>query len=121
MLTSYSPSISSSPNLSSRPNSLLTLTPLAAATGVVLAFALVLAFFAAGAGTASSRPPSSSSAFPFSPSMSSLVSATIFLALFLEAGVTVAVAAVAFLFGVLGCGVVLVLLSWMVEERAPYL
>jgi hypothetical protein len=53
--------------------------------------------------------------------MSSLVSATIFLALFLEAGVTVAVAAVAFLFGVLGCGVVLVLLSWMVEERAPYL
>jgi hypothetical protein len=110
MLTSSSPSISSSPNLSSQPNSLLTLTPLAAATGVVLAFALVLAFFAA-----------SSSAFPFSPSMSSLVSATIFLALFLEAGVAVAVAAVAFLFGVLGCGVVLVLLSWMVEERAPYL
>jgi hypothetical protein len=53
--------------------------------------------------------------------MSSLVSATIFLALFLETGVAVAVAAVAFLFGVLGCGVVLVLLSWMVEERAPYL
>ena len=50
-----------------------------------------------------------------------MVSATIFLALFLEAGVAVAAAAVAFLFGVLGCGVVLVLLSWRVEERAPYL
>jgi hypothetical protein len=53
--------------------------------------------------------------------MSSLVSARTFLAFFLEVGVADVVAAVAFLFGVLGCGVVLVLLSWMVEERAPYL
>jgi hypothetical protein len=43
--------------------------------------------------------------------------------LFLEAGVADAVpvpAVVAFLFGVLGCGVVL-LLVWRLEERAPYL
>jgi hypothetical protein len=133
MLTSSSASTSSPPIPSSRPNSLFTLTPptagaetAAAATGVVPALALVLAFFAAGAGTASSC---SSSAFLFSlsPSTSSpVVSATTFLALFLEAGVAVVAAAAAvFLFGVLGCGVVLLLvpllLVWRVEERAPYL
>jgi len=122
MLTSSSPSTTSSPTASSNPNSLFTFTPpSAAATGAVLgAFVFVLAFFLAGSGTASS--PSSAYPFSFSPSRSAREP------LFLEAGVADAVPAVpaaVFLFGVLGCGVVLllllVLLVWRVEERAPYL
>jgi hypothetical protein len=68
----------------------------------------------AGSGTASSSS-SATSRLDFS---------ACFQPLFLEAGVADAVpvpAVVAFLFGVLGCGVVLLLLVWTVEERAPYL
>jgi hypothetical protein len=124
MLTSSSAS-TSSPTPSSNPNSSFTFTPPSAA-GVVLlaAFALVLAFFFAGSGTASSCS-SSSCTFSFSPSRSAPVVSFCFHPLFLEAGVAdaVPVPAVAFLFGVRGCGVVLllVLLVWSVEERAPYL
>jgi hypothetical protein len=91
------------------------------------AFALVLAFFFAGSGTASSCSCSapSSCASSFSPSRSAPDVSFCFHPLFLEAGVVdaVPVPAVAFLFRVRGCGVVLllVLLVWSVEERAPYL
>ena len=122
MLSSSSAS-TSSPNPSCPPNSLFTLTPPSAA-GVALApFAFVLAFFLAGSGTASSCSCSASSspAFSFSTSRLELTAWFCFHPLFREAGVAEAVpATVTFLFGVLGCGVVL-LLVWRVEERAPYL
>jgi hypothetical protein len=76
----------------------------------------------AGSGKASSS--SSAPSFSFSPSTSRLKFSACFQPLFLEAGVADAVpvpAVVAFLLGVLGCGVVLLLLVWRVEERAPYL
>lgn len=56
-----------------------------------------------------------------SSSSSSRTGSAVFLALFLEAGVVLGVAE-ALLLGVLGAGeLVLELLFWILEERAPYL